>query len=77
MLCKLPVLTTQDSSMEEIGGDKINYVKANDVRGIADFIQHAVNKPSSFSYKLTEEERWHFSAERQAKELNSLYKRLI
>ena len=77
LLCNLPVLTTQDSSMEEIGGDKINYVKANDVRGIADFIQHAVNKPSSFSYKLTEEERWHFSAERQAKELNSLYKRLI
>ena len=43
LLCKLPVLTTQDSSMEEIGGNKINYVKANDVQGIADFIQSVVD----------------------------------
>lgn len=77
MLCDLPVLTTKDSSMEEIGGSKINYVKANDIQGIADFIQSVVNKPSSFAYKLTEEERWHFSAERQAKELDRIYKRLI
>ena len=77
MLCDLPVLTTKDSSMEEIGGSKINYVKANDIQGIADFIQSVVNKPSSFTYKLTEEERWHFSAERQAKELDRIYKRLI
>ena len=77
LLCKLPVLTTQDSSMEEIGRDKINYVKANDVKGIADFIQSVVDAPSSFAYSLTKEEQWHFSAERQAKELNTLYKRLI
>ena len=77
MLCKLPVLTTQDSSMEEIGGNKISYVKANDVQGIADFIQSVVDAPSSFAYSLTKEEHWHFSAERQAKELNSLYTRLI
>ena len=77
MLCKLPVLTTQDSSMEEIGGNKISYVEANDVQGIADFIQSVVDAPSSFAYSLTKEEHWHFSAERQAKELNSLYTRLI
>lgn len=77
MLCGIPVLTTKDSSMEEIGGNKINYVKANDVQGIADFIQSVVDTPSSFAYSLTKEERWHFSAERQAKELNNLYKRLI
>ena len=63
--------------MEEIGGSKINYVKANDVQGIADFIQSVVDKPSSFTYQLTAEERWHFSAERQAQELDGLYKRLI
>ena len=77
MLCKLPILTTKDSSMEEIGGSKISYVKANHVQGIADFIRSVFDKPSSFAYKLTKEERWQFSAERQAKELNSLYKRLI
>ena len=77
MLCGLPVLTTKNSSMEEIGGSKINYVKANDVQGIADFIQSVVDKPSSFTYQLTAEERWHFSAERQAQELDGLYKRLI
>ncbi len=77
MLCGLPVLTTKNSSMEEIGGSKINYVKANDVQGIADFIQSVVDKPSSFTYKLTPKERWHFSAERQAQELDALYKRLI
>ena len=77
LLCKLPDLTTQDSSMEEIGGNKINYVKANDVQGIADFIQSVVDAPSSFAYSLTKAEKCHFSAERQAKELNSLYKRRI
>ena len=49
MLCGLPVLTTKNSSMEEIGGSKINYVKANDVQGIADFRQSVVDKPDAFT----------------------------
>ena len=77
MLCGIPVLTTQGSSMQEIGIDKINYVKANDIHGMAEFITTVVTNPSSFKYSLSEKERWHFSSERQANELHALYQRLI
>ena len=63
--------------MQEIGIDKINYVKANDIHGMAKFITTVVTNPSSFKYSLSEKERWHFSSERQANELHALYQRLI
>ena len=77
--CGTPILTSNCSSLPEVGGDAAVYVDPYDVSGIAEEMLYILNNPQ-FAEKLTKkglENAKRFSWEASARQLDSIIERVV